>query len=76
VCAFISAHPNNSPSLPFPTTCNLQAILDDRVVMKRITDCRRLFTTKWKREQKQRGTVKKSVQPSFKAITMLAAALE
>jgi hypothetical protein len=44
--------------------------------MKRITDCRRLFTTKWKREQKQRGTVKKSVQPSFKAITMLAAALE
>ena len=56
-----------------------QAMKADREVMKRVKDCSRLFATKWKREQAQvaRGTrVKKSVEPSYNAITMLAAALD
>ena len=68
-----------APAVPVPTTHSPQAMKADRDVMKRVKDCSRLFTTKWKREQAQvaRGTrVKKSVEPSYNAITMLAAALD
>jgi hypothetical protein len=50
----------------------------DRTLLKRVRDCRRLFAAKWKREQTQiaRGAApKKSVKPSYEAITMLATQL-